>query len=121
MGITSKIEFFLRALLRKNKLTLLQDRATPHTSGPTTAFLKSVGVKTKFIPGTSPDFMPVENLFSRLSQLLENRPTRTLQELKVEVRKAWRSLPNSYLRSLIESMPDRMKHAIAVKGNSTKY
>ena len=53
------------AMMRKNNLKLLQDKATPHTSGPTTTYLKSEGVRTLFIPGSSPDFNPVENLFGR--------------------------------------------------------
>ena len=109
------------AMLRKNKLTLLQDRATPHISKYTSSFMKSEGFKAKFIPGTSPDFMPVENLFARMKQILENRQTRTMDELKAEVRRAWLSLPKSYLRSLIESMPNRMRLAVESQGNPTKY
>ena len=103
------------AVMRKNKPTLLQDKATPHISKVTSSYLRSEGVKPKLIPRNTPDFMPVEN------QIMENWPTKTFAELKVEARRAWRSLPASYLRSLIESMPNRMKLAIEKKGNMTGY
>jgi transposase len=43
----------------------------------------SQGVKTLLNPGVSPDFSPVENLFARMEQMLENRPTRTLEQLRM--------------------------------------
>ena len=110
------------AFLKKNKLKLLQDRATPHTSAATKSYLNSVGVKgVLLIPGTSPDFNPIENLFSRMKQMLDNRPIRTLAELKSEVKRVWKSLPRSFIASLINSMPNRMKIAAQNGGNPTKY
>ena len=107
--------------LKRHNLKLLQDRATPHISKPTSNYLKSQGVQTLLIPGVSPDFNPVENLFARMKRMLENRQTQTLDQLKSEVKKVWRSLPKSYLITLIESMPNRMKHAMQSNGNPTKY
>ena len=56
-----------------------------------------------------------------MKQILENRQTRTLAQLKQEVKKVWRSLPRSYLKSLIDSMPKRMKLAVKNNGHPTKY
>ena len=53
----------------------------------------------------------MENLFARKNRIMENRPIRTLEKLKVEARHAWRSLSASYLRGLIETMPNGMKLA----------
>ena len=74
-------------LLREDGLTLLHDRSKVHTSKMTT-FLQREKVKSKVIPGNSPDVMPIENPFSRIKQILDNRPTRTIKQLKREVMKA---------------------------------
>ena len=72
-------------------------------------------------PGTSPDLMPVENAFARVKQLLESRPTKTLAQLRAEVRRAWNSLPDSYLATLSNSMPDRIHDTIRSGGNPIGY
>ena len=50
-------------LLREDGLTLLHDRSKVHTSKMTTIFLQREKVKSKVIPGNSPDVMPIGNLF----------------------------------------------------------
>ena len=72
-------------LLREDGLTLLHDRSKVHTSKMTTTFLQREKVKSKVIPGNSPDVMPIENLFSRIKQILDNRLIRTIKQLKREV------------------------------------
>ena len=62
-------------------------------------------MKSKVIPGNSPDVMPIENLFSRIKQILDNRSTRTIKQLKREVMKAWRELSDEYIGKLCNSMP----------------
>ena len=42
-------------------------------------------MKSKVILGNSPDVMPIENLFSRIKQILDNRLIRTIKQLKREV------------------------------------
>ena len=108
-------------LMKKEKLTLVHDNSRVHTSKFTTAFLEEEKVKVKMIPGNSPDIMPIENVFGRMKQLLENRPTRTIPELKKEVVKVWRSLPNDYMEDVCLSMPSRIKRVINNKGYPTKY
>ena len=51
--------------------------------------------------------MPIENLFSRIKQILDNRPTRTIKQLKREVMKAWRELSDEYIGKLCNSVPSR--------------
>ena len=108
-------------LLREDGLTLLHDRSKVHTSKMTTTFLQREKVKSKVIPGNSPDVMPIENLFSRIKQILDNRPTRTIKQLKREVMKAWRELSDEYIGKLCNSMPSRVKEVIKQNGYPTKY
>ena len=96
-------------LLREDGLTLLHDGSKVHTSRMTTTFLQRKKVKSKVIPGNSPDVMPIENLFSRIKQILDNRPTRTIKQLKREVMKAWKELSDEYIGKLCNSMPSRVR------------
>ena len=92
-------------LLREDGLTLLHDGSKVHTSRMTTTFLQRKKVKSKVIPGNTPDVMPIENLFSRIEQILDNRPTRTIKQR--EVMKAWRELSDEYIGKLCNSVPSR--------------
>ena len=56
--------------------------------------------------------MPIENAFGRVKQILEGRPTRSLKQLRFEVRRAWNSLPDAYFRDLCNSMPDRVQDTL---------
>ena len=58
-------------MLKQEKLTLVHDNARVHISKFTTAFLAKEKVKSKLIPGNSPDVMPIENVFVRMKQMLE--------------------------------------------------
>ena len=108
-------------MLKKSGLRLYHDKATVHRAGCVTDLLKKSGVRSKMSPGTSPDLMPVENAFARVKQLLESRPTKTLAQLRAEVRRAWNSLPDSYLATLSNSMPDRIHDTIRSGGNPIGY
>ena len=108
-------------LLKEENLTLVHDNARVHISKFTTSFLTKEKVKSKLIPGNSPDMMPIENVWGRMKTILENRPTRNIPELMKEVRKVWRELPNDYMRDVCLSMPSRMKKVINNNGYPTKY
>ena len=108
-------------LLREDGLTLLHDYSKVHTSRMTTGFLERENVKSEVIPGNSHDVMPIENLFSRIKHILDNRPTRTLKQLRTEVMKAWRGLSKDYIQKLCNSMPSRVREVIKQKGYPTKY
>ena len=72
--------------MKEDNLILYHDKASVHRAGVVSNLLKSEGCKSKFSPGNSCDLMPIENAFGRLKQILEGRPTRTLKQLRFEVR-----------------------------------
>ena len=107
--------------MRTNSLTLLHDRSRVHTSKLSQRFLKEERVRSILLPARSPDLNPIENLFGYLKQLLQQRPTRTLQQLRNEVRSAWRNLPDDLLHQLASSMPRRMREVIRISGEMSDY
>ena len=107
--------------MRTNDLTLLHDRSRVHTSKHSQNFLKENGVKSLLLPPSSPDLNPIENLYGYLKQLLQQRPTATLQQLRAEVRKAWRNLSVEHLHHLSSSMTRRMREVIRLNGEMSDY
>ena len=108
-------------VLKQENLTLCHDRAPPHTSKSTRAFLAKEGIKTMHTPGGSPDAMPIENIFGLMKRRLEDVPTRNLEELKSEVVDVWRNLPVAYLEEICTSMRRRCLAIIRNNGYPTKY
>ena len=107
--------------MKKSRLQLYHDKGRVHTASSVFNLLSKSGVKSKTSHGSSPDLMPVENTFSRVKQILENRPTKTLAQLRLQVRKAWNELPTSYLCSLCNSMPSKVHDTILSNGNPIGY
>ena len=107
--------------MEKEGMILYHDKASVHRAGDVRRLLKRRGLQSKFSPGNSGDLMPVENAFGRMKQILEDRPTRTLRQLRCEVRRAWNSLPDSYIRDLYHSMPDRVQDTRRMNGYPIGY
>ena len=108
-------------LLKRAQLELYHDKATVHQAGCVSNLLQNAGVKSNISPVTSPDIRPIEDAFGRVKQILESRPTKTLPQLRTEVRGAWNSLPKSYLEALSNSKPDRISETIRSGGNPIGY
>ena len=104
--------------MKKSRLQLYHDKARVHTASSVSNLLRKSGVKSKTSHGSSPDLMPVENALSRVKQILENRPTKTLAQLRLQVPKAWNELPTSYL---CNSMPSKVHDTILSNGNPIGY
>ena len=86
-------------VMKQENLTLCHNRATPHISKKTSTFLANQGIKTMFTHGRYPDAMPNENVFAITKKRLEAVPTRTIEEVKSEVTKVWRGLPDATWKS----------------------
>ena len=107
--------------IKRSRGSILQDRAKIHTSRMTSRFFSTVGVRSALLPATSPDCNPIENAFGLLKSQMQRRPTMTVEELKREVRAAWRRLKPSYLKTLAISVPRRLRQVINCKGAMSDY
>ena len=104
-----------------------QDNAKPHTSRKTMTYFDELAIdETLYLmewPAQSPDLNPIENLWSIFDQRVGERTMLTDNELWEILEKTWDEISKDakLLRSLIDSMPHRIKAVIESEGGPTKY
>lgn len=92
------IEKCLVPKLSAGKIVLLDNVAFHNTSRIQTA-IESVGAKIKFLPAYSPDFSPIENMWSKIKTVLRKFSPRTLKEFKKAIKEAFASISTTDLLS----------------------
>jgi len=95
---------------------LMQDGARPHTAKATMAFLESHGVGVLPWASYSPDWNPIENLWSILKRRMTTTCFDTKEDLEEAVNEAWHSIPQETLDRLAISFPGRLAKTIEVEG-----
>ncbi|GFV03647.1 transposable element Tc1 transposase [Trichonephila clavipes] len=94
-----------------------QDNARPHTSRVAQDFLRHF--QTLPWPARSPDLSPVEHVGDQLKRQMTS--CLSVHDLELAVQDLWAHLSQYNLRSLINSMPDRVAACIAAGGGPTRY
>ena len=82
----------------------------------------SNSINKDYWPGNSPDFNPMENLFSILNEKVYcDLEPQTLDKLKKRIRKAWQEIAIDCLKSFLHSMPKRLESVIVKNGGHCGY
>ena len=66
--------------LRPGDLVIM-DNLAPHKSDPTLALITQAGAQVLFLPAYSPDFNPIEKMWSKVKASLRTAEARTPEEL----------------------------------------
>jgi transposase len=61
---------------------VIMDNLTPHKSEPTLALIAAAGAQPLFLPAYSPDFNPIEKMWSKVKAHLRSAEARTLASLQ---------------------------------------
>lgn len=96
---TGFCEQFLAPTLRPGDLVVLDNLAS-HKSSSAVAAVEKVGAKLVYLPPYSPDLNPIENVFSKLKQLIRGSRPRT-----------WRQIINATKQALLSLTPNDLYHA----------
>ena len=70
----------LAPVLNCGDIVVLDNLATHKVAGVKEA-IEAVGARVEYLPPYSPDFNPIENLWSKVKQFLKSRSPRTLRQL----------------------------------------
>jgi transposase len=60
---------------------VIMDNLAPHKSDPTLALITQAGAAVLFLPAYSPDFNPIEKMWSKVKALLRRAEARTPEDL----------------------------------------
>lgn len=101
----------------------MDDNARPHRTAEVSDTLESENIERMTWPAYSPDLNPIEHAWDALGRRVSQRtrPPRTMQELKIALREEWDNIPQGLLNTLVDSMKNRCKMCISVRGCHTPY
>ena len=112
-------------VVNKRGFQFHQDGAPAHTSKQAQDWcLQNLSnfINKDYWAGNSPDFDPMENLFSILNEKVNGDPEpQTLDELKKRIRKAWQKITIGCLKSFLHSMQKRLESVIVKNGGHCGY
>ena len=111
------------AVVQGSSWIFQHDNDPKHTAKKNKNFLTNSGIKVLEWPSQSPDLNPIENIWCTMKEGLKKRHDRpsNLEELFEHVQQEWAKLDKELLRTLVRSMPNRIKAVIKNKGGATKY
>jgi transposase len=129
-GYRDRIVPLIRGWIRKWKrdtgedLVFMQDNAPIHTAKIVIKDLEESGVVVIFWPPYSPDLNPIEHVWAWVKNWINEKWPQARNGgylLMEQIEEAWRAVPASLLRKLLESMPERCRQVIEANGLHTKY
>lgn len=105
-----------------NSEIFMQDGAPAHTAKLIRNWFEWVDIEyIKDWPGNSPDFNPIENIWSLIKRRLRGRDTSSVDKLVTHIKEIWENLEPSFLQNLALSVPKRLQSCLKKQGNPTKY
>lgn len=103
-----------------------QDNATIHVSRHTKEWFGARDIPLMVWPACSPDMNPIENLWSILARRVygpasQRRVFHSVSDLKTRISEEWANINQELLKSLSQSMPNRLFEVILKNGSATRY
>ncbi|RFU31197.1 hypothetical protein B7463_g5132, partial [Scytalidium lignicola] len=105
-------------------LEFQQDGGPGHTAKYTLEAFADKGIMPVFWPPYSPDLSPIETIWNRMKDILEELDPETHRNylrLRSVVSSSWDSVTDAEIRDIIHTMPQRCKDVIEAKGAYTKW
>ena len=90
---------------------------------PTQKYLEDSRIpKIDYLP-QSPNLNPIENVWLRMKREIakQKKVYKSVDDVMTTVKHIWDSLTSDTISSLYESMPDRLREVIKMKGDKTKF
>ena len=71
-------------------------------------------------PSNSPDFNPIENIWSILNEKVQTRRVRTADGLRTAIQEEWDNIDINTIRNTVDSIPARLQLCIERQGAYTQ-
>jgi transposase len=71
---------------------VIMDNLSPHKSAPTIELIEAAGASVRFLPAYSPDFNPIEKMWSKVKAFLRSAEARTADALQEAIASALASV-----------------------------
>ena len=104
-----------------NVFALQQDNAPAHVASSTLSYLRDQNILLLSWPPFSPDLNPIEHVWAWMKKRVRQKNPQNLMDMAVAILEVWRTLPENFLKKLIESMPRRIEACIRARGGRTRY
>lgn len=106
----------------KNKWILVQDNDPKHKSKQSQKILDILAPdRLPDWPSNSPDFNPIEDIWSMMDSELKKATPKDIRALKSNLRKIWKNLDETKIKASIGSLPRRLEECIERGGERTSY
>ena len=120
--IINDINVVCKSLVFPQKSPIFMHNLAPaHNSISTQKFLAERNVSVLPWPENSADCNIIENVWSYISRWLQGYNCTTSEGLWNAVQKIWWNIPSDYIKTLYQSMPNRVKFVNKGHGRITKY
>jgi transposase len=106
----------------RSKWIIVQDNDPKHKSKVAQELLDKLAPdRIRDWPSNSPDFNPIEDIWSMLDEELKRKGPKSLRALKTILTKSWENLDMEKVKASIESLPTRFQECRKLKGERTSY
>jgi transposase len=101
----------------------MENDAPIHKAKIAAEWREAKGIKKMSWPAQSPDYNPIENLWSMMKKRVNTLcpHVRSPQAMKVVLESGWSEFTPETINKLIDYMPKRVKTVIKARGEPTKY
>lgn len=105
----------------KKKFIFQHDNDPKHTAKKTKQFLEDNDIEILEWPSCSPDLNPIENVWKILKERVRKRKSKNSEEFVKNITEEWNNFDKKILKSLINSMPNRILQVIENNGDAIMY
>jgi transposase len=106
----------------RHKWILVQDNDPKHRSKKVTQLLDEIAPdRLSDFPANSPDFNIVEDVWTAIARAIEHRKIQTMAQLKKAVKEEWDKLEPQLVQNSVNSIQQRLRECIKLKGKRTSY
>jgi hypothetical protein len=103
-------EYLLPSMPNSNRFLFQQDNARPHIKIDVICWLRDHAVRLLDPwPAYSPDFNPIEHVWSWMAQYVKNEHPHDRPSLVESIERAWDAIPQKIIQAYIDALPARLQ------------